>query len=111
MTPFPCSLLLVCGVTLTAAAQDNRERSDLGLVQQQIIVIEQLAIRARSSQVDADGARYRFDYPRFAADLEHVRHGINEYLSPSRAQPTDLIELTSDYRADAPHLSSPDEHD
>ncbi|MNW09040.1 Plasmid protein [compost metagenome] len=80
-------------------------------MQRQITVIEQLADRARSSQADIVGARYHFDYPRFAADLKRVRRGINKYLSPSRAQPTDLIELTSDYRADAPHPSSLDEHD
>lgn len=111
MTPFPCSLLLAFGITLTAAAQDNRERSDLGLVHQQITVIEQLADRARISQVDVETSRYYFDYPRLVADLERIRHGISKYLSPSRAQPTDLAELTSDYRADAPHPSSPDEHD
>ena len=111
MTPLAYPLLLAYLVTLTAAAQDVRERSDLGLLQRQITVIEQLADRARSSQADAGGARYRFDYPRFVADLEHMRRGISKYLSPSRAQPTDLAELTSDYRAEAPHPSSPDEHD
>ena len=111
MTTFSYSLLLACLITLTAVAQDVRERSDLGLVQQQITVIEQLAMRSRSSHVDADGARYHFDYPRFVADLERMRRGISKYLSPSRAQPTDLAELTSDYRANAPHPSSSDEHD
>lgn len=111
MTPFPCSLLLAFGITLTAAAQDNRERSDLSLMQRQITVIEQLADRARISQVDVETSRYHFDYPRFVADLERVRQGISKYLSPSRAQPADLAELTSDYRADAPQPRSPDEHD
>jgi len=100
--------LLTCLVTLGAAAQDVRERSDLGLVQRQIIAIEQVADRARSSQVNADGARYRFDYQRFAADLQRVRQGIHKYLSPSRAQPA---ELTGDYRAETPDAGSSDEHD
>lgn len=111
MTLFPYPLLLACMVTLGAAAQDVRERSDLGLMQRQITAIEQLADRARSSSTDAHGTRYRFDYPRFAADLEHVRQGINKYLSPSRAQPADLAELTGNYRAEAPHLSPSDGHD
>ena len=105
------SLLVVCLVSLSAAAQDGRERSDLGLVQRQITSIERLAVRASSGSVDVAGARYRFDYPRFAADLERVRQGIQEYLSPSRAQPSDLVRLTGDYRAEAPHSRSPDEHD
>ncbi|MNQ56704.1 Plasmid protein [compost metagenome] len=111
MTPLSYPLLLACLVTLTAAAQDVRERSDLGLLQRQITVIEQLADRARSSQADADGARYRFDYHRFAADLERVRLGVQKYLSPSRAQPADLIELTGNYRAEALHPSPSNEHD
>lgn len=104
-------LLLACFVTLSAAAQDARERSDLSLMQRQITVIEQLADHARISQVDVETSRYYFDYPRFVADLERIRQGINKYLSPSRAQPTDLAELTGDYRANAPHPSSSDEHD
>lgn len=111
MTPSLHPLLLACLVPLTATAQDVRERSDLGLMQRQITVIEQLAERARISQVDVETSRYYFDYPRFVADLERMRRGISKYLSPSRAQPTDLAELTSDYRANAPHPSSSDEHD
>lgn len=109
-TTFP-SLLLVCLVSLGAAAQDTPERSDLGLVQRQITAIELLADRASTASVSTAEARYRFDYPRFAADLERVRQGIQEYLSPTRAQPADLIELTGNYRAEAPHSGTSDEHD
>lgn len=109
-TTFP-SLLLVCLVSLGAAAQNTPERSDLGLVQRQITSIELLADRASTASVSTAEARYHFDYPRFAADLERVRQGIQEYLSPSRAQPADLVELTGDYRAEVPQSSSPDEHD
>ena len=105
------SLLLACLVSLGAAAQDVHERSDLGLARRQIISIELLADRASSSSVDAAGARYRFDYSRFAADLKRIRQGIHRYLSPSRAQPADLVELTGDYRAEATDQSSSDEHD
>lgn len=105
------SLPLVCLMSLGAAAQDVRERSDLGLVQRQITAIEQLADRANKGSIDAAGARYRFDYPKLAADLELVRQGIHTYLSASRTQPSDPVELTGDYRAEAHHLSHSDEHD
>ncbi|MBF8668196.1 RAQPRD family integrative conjugative element protein [Pseudomonas putida] len=105
------SLLIVCLVALTAAAQDVRERSDLGLMLRQINAIELMADRARSSATGTDQVRYRFDYPRLTADLERVRRGINSYLSPSRAQPADLVELAGDYCADAPHSSPSNEHD
>ncbi|MFK0270512.1 integrative conjugative element protein, RAQPRD family [Pseudomonas asiatica] len=104
-------LLITCLVALTAAAQDVRERSDLGLMQRQIDALELLADRARNSTTDTDRVRYRFDYPKLTADLERVRHGISNYLSPSRAQPADLVELAGDYRAEAPHSSPSNEHD
>jgi len=104
-------LLLACLVSLSTAAQDVRERSDLGLVQRHLTAIEQSAHHASSSSVNTAGTRYRFDYSRFAADLERVRQGIHKYLSPSRAQPADLVELTGDYRADASLARSSDEHD
>lgn len=109
LSPYP--LLLTCLVALTAAAQDVRERSDLGLMQRQIDAIELLADRAHSSSTGTDQVRYHFDYPRLTADLERVRRGISNYLSPSRAQPADQVELTGDYRKDAPYSSPANEHD
>lgn len=105
------SLLLACLVSLGATAHDVRERSDLGLMQRQVTLIELFANRARIETADAAEVRYRFDYSRFAADLARVRQGIQKYLSPARAQPADLVELTSQYRAEAPHTSYSDEHD
>ena len=107
----PYALLIVCLVALTAVAQDGRERSDFGLMQRQIDALELLADRARTGATDTDRVRYRFDYPRLTADLERVRHGINKYLSPSRAQPADLVELTGDYRAETPSSGPSHEHD
>ncbi|MGK0159257.1 RAQPRD family integrative conjugative element protein [Pseudomonas mosselii] len=104
-------MLLACLVSLGAAAQDAPERSDLGLVQRQITAIESLADRASSSSAGAADARYRFDYSRFAVDLKRMHQGIHKYLSPSRAQPADLDDLTGDYRAEAPHSGTSDEHD
>lgn len=109
LSPYP--LLITCLVALTAAAQDGGERSDLGLMQRQIDAIELFAARARSSANGTDQVRYRFDYSRLTADLERVRHGIDNYLSPSRAQPADLVELTGDYRAETPDSGPSHEHD
>lgn len=109
LSPYP--LLIICLVDVTAAAQDVRERSDLGLMQRQIDAIELLADRAHSSATATDQVRYRFDYPRLTADLQRIRHGISNYLSPSRAQPADLVELAGDYRADAPQPRPSNEHD
>lgn len=111
MTTISSALLLACLVSLGAAAQEGRERSDLSLVQRQITAIELLADRANSGSADTAGARYRFDYSRFAADLERMRQGIHKYLSPSRSQPAGLVNLTGDYRTEAPLAKASDEHD
>ncbi|MPT02529.1 MAG: hypothetical protein E2581_29270 [Pseudomonas sp.] len=107
-----CSVLFFAWmVSLGAVAQDAPERSDLALVQRQITSIELLAARASTASASTAEPRYRFDYPRFAADLQRVRQGIQKYLSPSRAQPADLVELTGSYRAETPHSGTSDEHD
>ncbi|NWA91463.1 hypothetical protein HX807_22890 [Pseudomonas sp. D8002] len=111
MTLSAYPLLFSCIVMLPTSAAEAHEQLDLSLVQRQIMVIQQLAERAHSSATDADSARYRFDYLRFAADLKRVRQGVHNYLSPSRAQPADLVELTGDYRAEAPHSGTSNEHD
>jgi len=111
MRTYTFPLIVIYLVTLPAVAQETRERSDLELIQRQFTAIDQLADRAKNGSENIDGARYRFDYLRFAADLERVRKGIQQYLSPSRAQPADLVELADQYRAEAPHASPCHEHD
>ncbi|EKT4450914.1 MULTISPECIES: RAQPRD family integrative conjugative element protein [Pseudomonas] len=111
MRTYAFPLLVIFLTTLPAVAQENRECSDLGLVQRQFNAIEQLVDRAASGSDGATGARYRFDYQRFAADLERVREGIRNYLSPSRAQPADMVEVTGDYRTEASLARPSDEHD
>lgn len=60
--------------------QESRECSDRDLVQRQFTAIEQLVDRAESGSYDAAGTRYRFEYPKFWADLARVRHLIkNEF--------------------------------
>lgn len=111
MRTYAFPLFVICVATLPTVAQESRERSDLALVQRQFAAIEQLADRAKSGSDEIDGVRYRFDYLRFGTDLERVREGIQKYLSPSRAQPADLLELTGPYRVEAPYSSPSDEHD
>ncbi|HDS1738568.1 RAQPRD family integrative conjugative element protein [Pseudomonas putida] len=111
MRTYAFPLFLICLATIPAVAQESRERSDLGLVQRQLTTIEKLAESAESGSKNAAGARYRFDYQRFAEDLKRVRDGIQKYLVPSRAQPADLIKLAGQYHAESPESSHSDEHD
>lgn len=98
-------------LTFDAGAQALHEHSDLELLQHQVSVIQQLTERAARAQDHIDEGTYRFDYLKLDADLERIRLGIHNYLSPSRAQPADVVELDGDYRAETPHLSTSDEHD
>ncbi|MEG7168371.1 RAQPRD family integrative conjugative element protein, partial [Pseudomonas aeruginosa] len=43
-----------------------------------------------------------FDHARLREDLQRVRAGIQDYLTPPRAQPRDSVELAGDYRQSSP---------
>jgi RAQPRD family integrative conjugative element protein len=100
-TAFLCFLLLsltiVHGSSYAASAH---EQEQLSLVQQQLDTIERLATRAEAASTAEPDDRYRFDYPRLTEDIQRIRHGIQGYLSPARAQPRDPSELVGDYRLD-----------
>lgn len=91
---------LVIG-TSEALASTADEHTRLALILQQLQRIDTLSHEAEASAA-APRARYAFDYPRFASDLERLREGIADYLHPSRAQPRDPVELSGDYRRESP---------
>lgn len=113
MTLASVSWLVACTIVLFApvAAADSQERAQLNLIVRQFDAVERLADRAQVAADASDSARYRFDYAQFTHDLQRVRQGIHAYLSPSRAQPADLIELPADYRHDATSVGNAHEHD
>jgi RAQPRD family integrative conjugative element protein len=100
-TTFRCWLLLslaiVHGSSHAASAQ---EQVQLSLILQQLDTIERLATRAETASTAEPDARYRFDYPRLTQDIQRIRQGVRDYLSPFRAQPRDPAELVGDYRLD-----------
>ncbi|WP_434984244.1 RAQPRD family integrative conjugative element protein [Pseudomonas protegens] len=93
------SLAIAKGSSYAASAH---EQDQLSRVQQQLEIIERLTARAMTDNTAAPDDRYRFDYPRLSRDMQHIRDGIQGYLSPSRAQPRDPGELVGDYRLDTP---------
>ncbi|MHC8380574.1 integrative conjugative element protein, RAQPRD family [Pseudomonas sp. LB3P14] len=93
------SLIIVQGSSYAASAH---EQEQLSLVQQQLDTIERLATRSATATTSEPDDRYRFDYPRLSRDIQRIRHGVQDYLSPSRAQPRDPAELVGDYRLDTP---------
>lgn len=94
----PPALLL--GLCLAAQASDDDatpEHARLAAALRQLDSIERL-VAQQAAQPRDERARYHFDYGRLSADLDRVRAGIRDYLTPSRAQPRDPTELLGDYR-------------
>ncbi|UZD97662.1 RAQPRD family integrative conjugative element protein [Pseudomonas corrugata] len=101
-TPLFRSLLLVVltiihGAGYTASAH---EEDQFSLIQQQLDIIELLATQAETASTAKPNKRYRFDYLRLTQDIRRIRQGVQNYLSPSRAQPQDPGELIGDYQLD-----------
>jgi RAQPRD family integrative conjugative element protein len=92
------TLLLGLYVSGHASADDaTPEHARLAATLRQLDSIERL-VAQQALQPHDERARYYFDYARLSADLERVRAGIRDYLSPSRAQPRDPATLFGDYR-------------
>ena len=92
-------LIALAGLTLPithASAASASEQSNLAIMIRQLNALEDTA--QRSAQLtDEPGKRYYFDYPRLAQDIERIRLGLENYLTPSRAQPRDPVELSGSY--------------
>lgn len=96
---YPKTLLAIL-LSLNAAlafAQESQEQLRLAAMLRQLDSVQHMADEAARRPDDAT-SRYTFDYQRLGADLKRVRHGINDYLTPKRAQPRDPVELLGDYR-------------
>lgn len=93
------SLAILYGNSYASSAH---EQTQFSLILQQLDTIERLATRTETAHTIEPDARYRFDYSRLSQDIQRIRHGIQGYLSPSRAQPRDPAELVGDYRLDTP---------
>ena len=78
------------------AAASAAEQSNLELMIRQLESIQRIS-KQSAALPEAEGARYHFDYERFDKDIELMREGIRDYLTPSRAQPRDPAELTGHY--------------
>lgn len=97
-----CCLLVLTTFNSGSYAASAHEQNQLGMTLQQLDTIEHLVTQAQIASSDESTERYRFDYPRLTQDIQRVRQGVQDYLSPSRAQPRDPSELVGDYRLDTP---------
>lgn len=97
-----CSLFVLITFNSGSYAASAHEQDQFSLILQQLDTIERLVTRAKTAGTAESVERYRFDYPRLTQDIQRIRHGVQGYLSPSRAQPRDPTELVGDYRLDTP---------
>jgi len=74
------------------------EREELTLSLSQLNQIEASLNRAQQSARTDINERYYFDYPRIHSDITTLRSGIENYLTPIRAQPRDTATLVGQYR-------------
>ncbi|MCO6056802.1 RAQPRD family integrative conjugative element protein [Pseudomonas sp. MOB-449] len=92
-------LLGLCSSGYSATDDTTPEQAHLAAMLRQLDSIERL-VEQHAAQQRPERARFYFDYARLSADLERMRAGIRDYLSPSRAQPRDPAQLLGDYRQD-----------
>lgn len=93
------SIALTAGLSMclpTSAADGALENAHLALLLRQLDTLDRTAHQA--SSVASKDSRYRFDYARLQADIARVRAGIEDYLTPPRAQPRDPSQLNGEYR-------------
>lgn len=95
------AIVLAAGLSVwshTRAADTAPENTQLALLVRQLDQIDREAQRAESLPASTN-SRYHFDYARLHSDIARIRRGIEDYLSPPRAQPRDPDALSGEYRA------------
>lgn len=99
----PClwALLVLAGMSSCqpSTADSDLENARLAALVRQLDLLDRLA--ADSSTASDAATRYHFDYARLRLDLARIRTGIEEYLSPRRAQPRDPQMLSGEYTREA----------
>lgn len=93
----PIALLVAALATPAMADEGPSERQELAAALRQVDALERFVAQSAVNAPSLPGRRYHFDYPRLLADLARVRAGIEDHLTPSRAQPRDPEALAGQY--------------
>lgn len=99
-----CGLVLATAALPVAASDYALEQERLAAAIRQLNILDELANATDEAVVPS---RYHFDYARLREDLQRMRNGIEDYLTPKRAQPRDLSRVVETYRLDGPVESTP----
>jgi len=92
--------LYLSGIVLAgnALAAPVSESATLSLLLTQLDMLDSTLKRAESQSSVAPDDRFFFDYPQAHVDISAIRAGIEQYLTPSRAQPQPVLPLAGQYR-------------
>ena len=107
MSVFPIRVLMLTVIAFHSdcfAASEHEQQ--LSLLIRQLDTLDTLVLRTSRDEAPESNTRYRFDYARLTKDIQRIRQGVLDYLSPSRAQPRDSTELVGEYRLDTPSAES-----
>ena len=92
------ALLTVLALACSAHAAPTSEQASLALVLTQLDQMQSTLQRAQAQADEAPTARFFFDYSQASVDIQVMRNGINNYLTPTRAQPRNMAGLSGLYR-------------
>lgn len=93
--------IALAGASPASAGGVTAEHEQLAALTRQLDLLDRLAEHAAHT-APQEHTRYHFDHARLRKDLQRVRAGIQDYLTPPRAQPRDPVELSGDYRQSNP---------
>ncbi|RMO93456.1 hypothetical protein ALQ32_200231 [Pseudomonas syringae pv. tagetis] len=91
--------VLLCASVLPVtahAAGTASEQANVEVMVRQLNALEAVAQR-RADLPTESAQRYHLDYPRLVSDIARIRQGLQDYLTPSRAQPRDPVEISGHY--------------
>ncbi|MFA1029892.1 hypothetical protein ALP10_03867 [Pseudomonas syringae pv. helianthi] len=88
--------------TYARAAGTASEQANVEVMIRQLNALE--AVAQRSADLPSESAqRYHLDYSRLVSDIARIRQGLQDYLTPSRAQPRDPVEISGQYNVSGDH--------
>ena len=88
------------------ASSEAFEREQLMLIQKQLHNAELLLKNAQKNITPNETTRFWFDYQRLEKDLQQIQLGVQNYLSPHRAQPRDSYDIARSYSRSVRELNT-----
>lgn len=100
--------LVLSGLLSTQAiASEVFEREQLSLILKQVKNAQRITVAAHEKITPTETERFWFDYESLERDLKKIELGIEDYMTPNRAQPRELHdEVASSYTRDRRELKT-----